>query len=278
MTRNRNWRFVPVVAIALLAALIALPQIALAADDEEPTTTYTRVELWQVDRARWGDFVDNFKKYDAPILGKLMADGAISEWGIDAEVLHHPEGYTHSVWYSADSFGALAKAGDAYTAAWEAMDEKSMKALDADFASMILKHRDYAIDTDDMRSAAGTYESGYYHARYFQVTRGKHREYHSYWDNRVKPVFESLFEQGVVVAYGLSTETLTTDHPMGHTSWYVVKDAEGLDAVDAAFDASWDEIDGEGRRARWASIMDVIEEDTFRESMTSIILMSMTAK
>jgi hypothetical protein len=65
---------------------------------------------------------------------------------------------------------------------------------------------------------------------------------------------------------------------MGHWSWYIVRDADGLDAVDAAFDASWDEIDGEGRRARWTSIMDVIEEDSFRETMTSIIKMSMTAK
>jgi hypothetical protein len=267
-----------IATIAVLAALIALPQLALAADEEEPVTTYTRIQLWQVERARWGDFVEMFKKYDVPILEKMLADGVISEWGIDTEVLHHPKGYTHSTWYSAESFGGLAKAGEAYIAAWEAMDKESMKTLDTEFASMIVKHRDYSIDTDDLRSAAGTIEGGYYHARYVQVTRGKHRAYHSYWDNRVKPVYESLFEQGVVVAYGLSTETLTTEHPMGHWSWYIVRDADGLDAVDAAFDASWDEIDGEGRRARWTSIMDVIEEDSFRETMTSIIKMSMTAK
>jgi hypothetical protein len=132
---------------AMLAALIALPQPALAAEHEKPETTYTRVQLWQVERARWGDFVDMFEKYDVPILEKLMADGAISEWGVDSEVLHHPKGYTHSTWYSADSMGALAKAGEAYIAAWEEMDEESMKALDGDFASMVTKHRDFIIDT-----------------------------------------------------------------------------------------------------------------------------------
>jgi hypothetical protein len=174
--------------------------------------------------------------------------------------------------------GALAKAGEAYMAAWEAMGVESMKSLDAEFASMITKHRDFIVDTDDLRSAAGRIDSGYYHAHFIQVTRGKHRQFHSYWENRIKPVFESLFEQGVVLSYGMSTETLTTEHPMGHWWWYVVGDADGLDAVDAAFDASWEEMDEEGRRARWTSIMDVVEEDSYRETMTSITHMSMTAK
>jgi hypothetical protein len=277
--KTNTWgrRLALLATIAVLGALIALPQPGLAADEEKPKTTYTRVQLWQVERARWGDFTDMFEKYDVPILEKLMADGAISEWGIDAEVLHHPKGYTHSTWYSAGSMGGLAKAGEAYMAAWEAMDKESMKTLDADFASMIVKHRDYIMDTDDMRSAAGNFDSGYYHAAYVQVTRGKHRAYHSFWDNRIKPVYQKLFEEGVVVAYGLSTETVTTDHPTGHWSWYIVSDADGLDAVDAAFDASWEEEDEEGRRARWTSITDVVEEDTYRESMTSIIKMSTSA-
>jgi hypothetical protein len=278
MKNTRNLRLALLTTIAVLGALIAPPPAAMAADEEEPKTTYTRAQLWEVERARWGDFVDMFKKHDVPILEKMMADGAISEWGIDAAVLHHPKGYTHVTWYSADSMGALAKAGETYTAAWEAMDEESMKTLDANFASMIVKHRDVILDTDDMRSAAGTYEGAYYHSSYVQVTRGKHRAYHSFWNNRVKPVYEKLFEEGVVVAYGLTTEAVTTEHPMGHWSWYVVADADGLDAVDAAFDAWWEEEDDEGRRARWTSIMDVVEEDTYREYMSSIIKASFSAQ
>jgi hypothetical protein len=261
-----------------IGTLIGIAQPVLAAEEEEPKTTYTRVQLWQVERARWGDFVEMFEQYDEPILEKLMADGVINEWGIDAAALHHPDGYTHSTWYAADSMGALAKAGEAYMAAWEAMDKESMKALDADFASMITKHRDYVIETDDLRSAAGTFEGGYYHASFVQVTRGKHRAYHSFWNNRIKPVYQKLFDDGVVVAYGLSTEKVTTENPTMHSSWYVVKNADGLDAVDAAFDAWWEAEDDEGRRARWTSIMDVVEEDTYREDMTNIIKMSMSAR
>ena len=49
--------------------------------------------------------------------------------------------------------GALAKAGEAYMAAWEAMDKESTKALDADFASMITKHRDIVADARRVRGA-----------------------------------------------------------------------------------------------------------------------------
>jgi len=280
-TERRNVRMprlAMVALVAVLGALVVMPQTLLAAEDEEPKTTYTRVELWQVERARWGDFVEMFKKYDQPILEKLMADGAIGEWGIDAAALHNPEGYTHSVWYSADSMGALAKAGEAYIAAWEAMDKEKTKGLDADFASMIIKHRDYVVETDGLRSAAGTFDGGYYHAGVVQVAQGKDRAFHSYWKNRMKPVYQKLFDEGVVLAYGLSTEKITTDNPRLHSWWYVVKDADGLDAVDAAFDASWEAEDEEGRRARWTSIMDVVDEDTYREDMTSIIKLSMSAR
>jgi hypothetical protein len=278
--RTNSWmrRLAVIALVAVLGALVVMPQPVLAADDEKPKTTYTRVELWQVERARWGDYVEMFETYDQPILEQLMADGAITEWGIDAEVLHQPGGYTHSVWYSADSMGALAKAGEAYIAAWEAMDKESTKALDADFASMITKHRDYVVETEGQRSVAGNLDGGYYQAGLVQVSQGKDRAFHSYWNNRMKPVYEKLFDEGVVLAYGLSTEKITTDNPRLHSWWFIVKDADGLDAVDAAFDASWEAEDEEGRRARWASIMDVVDEDTYREDMTSIIKMSMSAK
>jgi hypothetical protein len=262
--------------IVVLATLVAMPRIAGAADDETKTT-YTRIELWQVERSMWDEFVELFEANDQKILQKMMADGAITEWGIDSMLIHTPDGYTHSVWYSAESMGALVKAGEAYDAAWKAMSKESMNALDDDFAAMITKHRDYVIDTDNLRSAAGTYDGGYYESHFVLVDREHHRGFHSYYENRIKPVFESLFEKGSVVAYGLSTEAVTTDNPAGHSWWYIVPDADGLDAVKAAFDADWDALDDEGRRERWAGIMETIEPGSYREEMTSIIHWSVKA-
>ena len=276
--RTGHWQgIVSLVALGVLVTVATIPATARAADDETKTT-YTRIEMWQVERAKWQSFVEMFEKYDQPILEKLMANGAITEWGIDAMALHSPEGYTHSVWYSADSLGALAKAGEAYEKAWMAKDKEVKENLDAEFASMITKHRDYVVDTDNVRAAAGTIDHGYYHGQFVLVEAGEDRGFHSYWKNRMKPVFESLFEKGVVLAYGLSTENIVTDNPLGHTWWYVVGDADGLDAVKAAFDAAWDNLDEEGRRARWASIMDVVQEGSYREELTSIIHWSAKAQ
>ncbi len=262
--------------IVALATLIAMPRVAQAADDED-TTTYTRVELWQVERTNWDEFAEMFKANDQPILEKLMTQGAITEWGFDSQVLHSPEGYTHSVWYSAESLGALTKAGEAYDAAWKSMDKDLKGSLDDDFASMITKHRDYVIKTDNLRSAAVTLDGGYYFSQSVVVQKNQFRGFNSYWENRIKPVYEALLEKGVVVAYGLSRESITTENPRLRWWWHVVRDADGLDAVDAAFDASWDAMDDEGRRARWMSITEIIEPDSYHEEMTSFIQWSVKA-
>ena len=129
-TGRRSWtRSLALAAAVLMTVLVALPQVAAAAD-EKPKVTYTRVALWDVERAHWGGFVTMFESHEKAILEKLMADGLISEWGIDAEGLHHPEGYTHSTWYSAGSLGALARASDAFDAAWKAMGADKLKAID----------------------------------------------------------------------------------------------------------------------------------------------------
>jgi hypothetical protein len=259
-----------VAAAVLLVALVALPQVAAGAD-EKPKVTYTRVALWDVERAHWGGFVAMFESHEKAILEKLMADGLIVEWGIDAEGLHQPEGYTHSTWYSAGSLGALARASEAFDAAWKAIGEDKVKAIDTEFAAMIVKHRDYLLRTENLRSAAATLDGGYYHGHSIQVTRGKGADFESYFESRIKPVYESLLQQGVVAAYGMSTEEITTEHPMGHSVWYMVRDAAGLDAVKAAFDAVSDGMSEEEKRARRASFMDLVEEDSYRENITSLI-------
>ena len=269
-------RLTRIAAVALLAVIVALPPVAGAAD-EKPTTTYTRVALWQVERAYWGDFVEMFEAFDQPIMEKLMAEGLISEWGIDAEALHHAEGYTHTTWYSAGSLGAVMEAGKAYDAAWQAMGEEKMKAADAKFAAMISLHRDVLIATENMRTAAATLDGGYYHGHHIEVTRGKGQEFKSYWEHRIEPVYHELFEKGIIVAYGLSREEITTEAPMAHTVWYMVRDGAGLDAVKAAFEARSDGMNEEERRARWTSFMDVVEEDSYREYFTSLIHWSSTA-
>lgn len=254
----------------MIGALLLLTATPVGAQDD-PAPVYTRVALWQVDRAQWGDFVEDFEMHDQPVLEKLFNEGAIIEWGLDAMSLHHPEGYTHGTWWSATSMADLEKVLTAFDEAAEKRGKEAQKKIDTHFAGMITKHRDYMLRSGTYRSKEAKLDDGYFVASSFRVKRGKDDDYHSFWDNRVKPVYEKLLEEGTIVAFGLTVEEISTDKPGGHESWYNAPNAEALDKVKAAFRANWGEEDEEGRRARWASIRDVIEEGSHREQMTHLI-------
>lgn len=259
-----------------LAVGLGLPLVSAAADTSDEakgTDSYTRVALWAVDRNHWVDFTGDFEKYEQPILEKLFAEGVITEWGIDSNVIHKPDGYTHSTWFSASSMSALAKAGAAFTRAWKDVGDD----VNSSFNAMVGKHRDYIIKTKGMRATATTLDDGYFMGHQVIVTRGKHRQFMSYWNHRIKPVYEQLLADGTIVSYGLSQEEVTTGNPMSTDWWYVMADADGFDKVKAAFEGSWDEMDEEGQRARWLSIMDVVEEDSFTEWLTHISHMQVAA-
>ncbi len=60
----------------LLTCLLALGLAGpLAAQDDD--RIYTRVALWQVERARWSDFVEWFEQYDQPVMEQLFEAGTI---------------------------------------------------------------------------------------------------------------------------------------------------------------------------------------------------------
>jgi hypothetical protein len=254
-------------AVVVIAVALAVP--AAADDEEKHEPVYTRVALWQVDRGHWGAFVEMFETYDKPILEKMFANGQIVEWGMDSESLHEPDGWTHATYLSATSVGALEKAMAAYDEAWTEMAGERLEELDTKFADMITKHRDY-LTQSRMWSSAASFEDGYWRSMTVKVPREKDDDFHSYWDNRVKGVYKELLERGTIVAFGMSTEEIVTEEPGWHTMWYVTPSADGMDAVEAAFDADWGELDEEGRRARWVSIMDTIEEGSFRSNMSNI--------
>ncbi len=259
------------VASLTAAALLTLAMVAPAAA-EDPAPVYTRVALWQVERAHWGDFVEFFTKYDQPVMEKLMADGVILEWGLDAESLHHPEGYTHATWFSATTMAGLEKALEAYDAFYEKLPKQEQTASDAEFAAMITKHRDYLMRNVVLRSRAGDIKGAYYLASFGRVKMGHGQDYRSYWDHRVLPVYEKLFADGTIVAYGLAVEEVNTEPPGGRESWCMPKNADALDTVKAAFDASWDAMADEEQRARWQSIVSIMEEGSYRESMSKNVM------
>ena len=252
--------------LVLFALGLALPVLA------QDSRVYVRVELWDVKREMWPAFVKDYEKYELPVYQKLLADGVINEYGFDASWLHNPEGYTHSAWYSATNMAAFDKVREAFQAAEKARGEAEQAKIDAAFAAMLNKHRDYAILVEGQKAKASKMDnSGYFYETSVAVKPGQGDSYVSYWNEHTKPIFERLMREGVVVAYGRGRDEISTSGEDRRASWYVVRDLAGHDKVQAAFRESWDKMTEEGRRARWASIYEVTDFGSYRENMTRFI-------
>ncbi|TFG39441.1 MAG: hypothetical protein E4H44_02065 [Candidatus Aminicenantes bacterium] len=120
-------------------------------------------------------------------------------------------------------------------------------------------------------------DGGYFQGHMVKLLAGKHRDFMSYWKHRMVPVYEQLLNDGALVSYGISSEAVPTESPSMINWWYVMADADGFDKIEAAFDASWGDMDGEGSRARWLSIMDTVEADSYRSWVTTIDHMQVAA-
>ncbi len=251
----------------LLACMLAMVLSAPLAAQDDDQRIYTRVGLWEVERARWSDYVDSYEQYTQPIMEQLFEAGTIVEWGLDATSIHRPDGYTHASWFSATSIADLERALDALIEAGQASGADAQ----ADFASMITKHRDYLLRDLVRRSSDARLDGGYWVGTFSRTKPGRGSDYRSWWDEHTQPLFERLLADGTIVAYGLTVEDVITEGFGGRTSWYVVPNAEGIDAVGAAFRAYRQAMSDEGRRARIASIVAVTEAGTFQQFMSELI-------
>ncbi len=231
---------------------------------QEAPTVYTSVALWDVPRAKWGDFVAHMEK-DAPTLEKLVADGVIVEWGIDSEALHSPEGYTHSLWMSAHSMADLEKAGDSLSA----YSPDARAALDA----MVTKHMDLYFRSAFYASRPARLTSGFAMGSFVRVKRGEGSDYRRAWEEWSKPVFDQLLADGTIVSYTLDSPYMhTSEESLGlMATWYVVEKMEDDQKVEAAFDAARAKLSATERDARQNRYWSMVIENSHRDDFTRLI-------
>jgi hypothetical protein len=143
--------------------------------------------------------------------------------------------------------------------------------VEAEFANMLIKHRDYMLLVLDQKAKAAKLDKAFFYEVSVRIKPGEGSSYVGYWNQYTKPVLQKLMDEGVVVAYGRSAEEITTDNPAQRSNWYVVRDMAGHDKVQAALRATWDAMTEEQRRPRRAAAMEMTEPGSFREYMSRII-------
>jgi len=114
------------------------------------------------------------------------------------------------------------------------------------------------------RSAGPT--SGYFNVSFVQIQTGKGERYRELWEKYAKPVYEELFNNGTILAYGLDAEWVHTDDPGYRFSWFAAPSADAVDKVNAAFDAAREKVSPEARGAIFAAFADATVPGSHRDS------------
>jgi hypothetical protein len=234
---------------------------------QDSDTIYTRVAWWQVPRTKWQAFVELFEKAQKPVLDRMLNSGVLEDYGFDAVSLHHPEGYTHSVWFSAKSLAGLEQTLDAFQEAASA----SGTNLPNEIAGLVTKHRDDIFRSIFHGAKSVKLDDGYFMGSMNQVKPGRNREYREIWEANVKPVYEQLLSAGTISAYGLDTQFIHTEEPGSMMSWYIIPNIEADEKVGDAFDAAWEKVSEADRDARQAKFRSLTERSGHRDDMTRII-------
>jgi len=239
---------------------------------QDQPVLYTRVAQWQIARQHWDAYEKDFKKNSQPVLEKLVADGVITEFGSDRTTIHTADSFSHSTWWSARSQAAVEQALEALVATEAKLSPEERKKQDTDFAGT--KHADLLLRSAFYKSRATKADRGYglFHA--VKVLPGKGQEWRALWDKYTKPIFEKLYADGTVTGYGIDVEQIHTTDPGMRFEWHIVPNAEGLDKVNAAFEAARQKSSPEERRAISRSFAEVTESGAHRDSMTQIIAYS----
>jgi hypothetical protein len=206
---------------AVVSLCLSLAQVARAQQSE--TTAFTFVASWTVPREKWSEFEANADKNVRPVFERLLAAGAILEWGIASRVVHTEDGPTHSAWWVSTSIAGLEKARE------ELIQTPNPAAAGA-------KHSDELLQSLAYHSRPSSVATGYLSASMVKVNPGMEREWLALWKKHMQPVLDGLLKNGTLLGFGVDVEYIHTQDPGWRTMWYLTPSAEAEDKLRAALD------------------------------------------
>jgi len=241
-------------------------------------------------------FMELVKTVGAPVRDKLMADGVIKGWGIETPVLRYPGGTTHLIWFTVDNWGGVDKVLSAMEAQLQKLAAEDAKRVESAHASkqkppMTTAERQQEVfDMSKTRDwlardvfvhlgpnpPAGTLPVTRYN--FGKVKPGKFGEWRRTWEKYNKPVFEKLMADGVLLAYGLSTEEVKTDGDFTHFVWMATADMSGMDKIGPAFAADRARRPQEEQDAIAEQFTSLTEPDKARSIVTRSRIFRLPAK
>ena len=86
---------------------------------------------YHVNPGKEDEFLNLVKTVGGPVRDKLMADGVVMAWGVEAPVIRVPENATHMIWYMVADYAGVQKVEDAMDAQIAKLNEEAAKGSTA---------------------------------------------------------------------------------------------------------------------------------------------------
>ena len=278
--------------VLFCAFLMLMTCFVAAAQQQSQSLTFWYE--YHVNPGKEDDFLNLVKTVGQPVRDKLMAEGVVQAWGVEAPLLRIPDAPTHLIWFTVADNAGLEKVLVSMNAQIAKMSEDAAKGSAGkkgaaassgpmeqiraitDFA----KTRDYL--TRDLVSGfasamppAGTLPWVRY--AFAKVKPGKGAEYRKAWEKYNKPVLDKLAADGTILAFGLAVEDVRTDGDFTHYTWYATKDLASQDKVRAAFLADRDKRSQEEQEAITHLFVSLTDPDAARSDLTRSLIFHVPA-
>lgn len=253
------------IILSILVALCWPCGIALGQDSD--LEVFYQVGLWDAPRGKRADFVQHAQQGILPLLEDLFAKGVLVEWGFDANVLHDPDAYSHSIWWAGETMAKAFQVLDTY------YGQSGGAEAEAALAALIAKHKDMTFSSEVYRSRAANLTSGYFSSSSWRAKRGHGTAFVDAWKEWAKPVYEQLLSDGVIVSYGLDSRYHHTEEDSlgSYTAWYIVEDLAAEEKIEAAFEAAREKDSAVDRRAGQNHFWKLVVEGAHRDGITRIL-------
>jgi hypothetical protein len=207
--------------------------------------------VYTIQPGKEDEFMDLVKTVGQPVRDKLMADGVVQAWGVQASLLRVPGQGTHWIWYVVADWSGIDKvdaamraqiakfsSNDSAATAGKKGQKPAASVNDRlqEMADMSKTH-DYVtrelVSNESSTTPAGVLP--YTRYGFVKVKPGKGGDYRKAWEKYNKPVYDKLIADGVILGYGLDVEEVRTSGEFTHFTWVDTKDLAAMDKLRAAF-------------------------------------------
>jgi hypothetical protein len=267
-----------------LAALLLAAAPAAAQPPAHASSQITVYHDFVVKDGKSDEWLAFVKAAGAPVRDKLLAEGVIKEWALEAPLVRLPGEATHTIWYVVNDFDGVAKEragiaemlGKPVSSASSAKGGRTITNTErlAELVDMS-KTRDFILRDVENGYGTTTVPSGaQIYTRYisYKVKPGQGRAFRRAFDKYNKPILDKLVAEGSVLAWGLSMEELKTTSYFTHVLWISTADLAGNDKVRGAVVADRDRRSEDEQDAIATTFADLTDPDAGRAQIAQTLI------